>query len=148
MPQSLARVLVHVIFSTKKREPLIRAGVRPALDAYLTGTLANLHCPSLQTGGTADHVHSLFSLARTRTLAEVVEEVKKSSSRWMKREGVPHFAWQAGYGAFSVSEPRADVVVRYIAQQEERHRRLTFQEELRQLLERHGVAYDERYVWD
>jgi putative transposase len=148
VPQSLAKVLVHLIFSTKNREPLIRPEVRPALHAYLTGTLANLHCPSLQTGGTADHVHSLFSLTRTRTIAGVAEELKKSSSRWMKREGVSQFAWQAGYGAFSVSESRADAVIRYIARQEEHHRRVTFQEELREFLKRYRVTYDERYVWD
>jgi putative transposase len=77
---------------------------RPKLHAYLIGILTHLHCPSLQTGGTADHVHSLFSLARTRSVAEVVEEVKKSSSRWMKQQGHASFTWQAGYGAFSVSE--------------------------------------------
>lgn len=126
----------------------MHADIRPALHAYLIGTLVHLHCPSLQTGGTADHIHSLFSLARTRTIAEVVEEVKTSSSRWMKREGVPQFAWQAGYGAFSVSESRADAVIRYIMRQGEHHRRATFQDELRQFLARHGVAYDERYVWD
>ena len=98
MPQSLAKVLVHLVFSTKNREPLIHATVRPDLHAYLIATLANLPCASLQTGGTVDHVHILFSLARTRTIAEVVEEVKKSSSRWMKRQGVPNFAWQAGSG--------------------------------------------------
>jgi putative transposase len=127
---------------------LIRADIRPALHAYLTGTLTNLHCPSLQTGGTADHVRSLFSLARTRTIAEVVEEVKKGSSRWMKGEGVLRFAWQAGYGAFSVSESRAEVVIRYIARQGQHHRRVTIQEEFRLFLARHGVVYDERYVWD
>jgi putative transposase len=148
VPQSLAKVLVHLIFSTKNREPLIHLDLRPALHAYLTGTLVNLHCPSLQTGDTADHIHSLFSPARTRTAAEVVEEVKKSSSRWMKREGVCQFAWQAGYGAFSVSESQADRVIRYIARQGAHHRGVTFQEEFRQLLARHKLAYDECFVWD
>jgi len=104
MPQSLSKLLVHLIFSTKNRESLIREPVRPNLHAYLVGIHANLKCPSLQTGGTNDHVHILFILARTSAMSEVVEEVKKSSSKWMKTQGVPAFAWQAGYGAFSIGE--------------------------------------------
>jgi REP element-mobilizing transposase RayT len=148
VPQSLARVVVHLIFSTKKREPSIHREVRAALHAYLTGILQNLQSPSLQTGGTVDHVHALFSLARTRSIAEVVEETKKSSSKWMKQQGVQGFAWQAGYGAFSVSESQVPAVIRYVTRQEEHHRRLTFQEEYRRFLDRYGVSYDERYVWD
>ncbi len=148
MPQSLAKVLVHLIFSTKNREPLVHREVRAALHAYLAGILQNLQCPSLQTGGTADHVHTLFSLGRTHTIAEVVEEMKKSSSKWMKQQGVRGFSWQAGYGAFSVGESQAAAVIRYVSRQEERHRELTFQEEFRRLLDRYGVAYDERYIWD
>ncbi len=148
MPQSLAKILVHVIFSTKNREPLIPGDLRPALHAYVTGILKNLQCPSLQTGGTTDHVHTLLSLARTRSVAEVVEEMKKGSSKWMKQQSVRDFYWQAGYGAFSVGESQAAAVIRYIAQQEAHHRRVSFQEELRRFLDRYGVAYDERYVWD
>jgi REP-associated tyrosine transposase len=148
VPQSLAKVLVHLIFSTKSREPLIHREVRVALHAYLAGTLKNLQCPSLQTGGTADHVHALVSLGRTRTIADVVEEMKKSSSKWMKQQGVQGFAWQAGYRAFSVSESQATAVIRYVSRQEEHHRQLTFQEEFRRFLDRYGVTYDERYMWD
>ncbi len=148
MPQSLARVLVHLVFSTKNREATIDREVRSALHAYLTGILQNLQCPSLQTGGTADHIHTLFSQARTRSLAEIVEEVKKSSSKWMKQQGVPGFSWQAGYGAFSVSGSQTGQVIQYIARQEEHHRKLTFQEEFRIFLDRYGVTYDERYLWD
>lgn len=148
MPQSLAKVVVHLIFSTKNREPFIRREVREHLHAYITGTLQNLHCPSLRTGGTTDHVHTLFSLARTSTVAEVVEAVKKSSSKWMKQQGTEKFSWQAGYGAFSVSESQVRTVVDYISRQEEHHRRLTFQDEFRAFLRRYEIAYDERYVWD
>ena len=149
MPQSLSKVLVHLIFSTKHREPLIGPEIRPRLHAYLVGILDNLKSPSLQTGGVADHVHILFALGRTMSQADLVEEVKKSSSKWMKAEGgVPTFSWQAGYGAFSIGESQADAVIRYIQKQEEHHRKLTFQEELRKFLERYKVAYDERYVWD
>ena len=148
MSQSLARVLVHLIFSTKNREPLIHREVRGASHAYLAGILQNLHCPSVQTGGTADHVHTLFSLARTRSVAEIVEELKKSSSRWMKQQGVKGFSWQAGYGAFSVSESQVRTVARYISRQQDHHRRLSFQDEFRRFLARYEVTYDERYVWD
>ena len=149
MPQSLSKVLVHLIFSTKHREPLIGPDIRPRLHAYLVGILANLKSPSLQTGGVADHVHILLALGRTISQADLVEEVKKSSSKWMRAEGgVPMFTWQAGYGAFSIGESQADVVIHYVQKQEERHRKLTFQEEFRRFLERYKVAYDERYVWD
>lgn len=148
MPQSLAKVLVQVIFSTKSRQPFIQRAVRPKLHAYLAGTLDNLQSPSLQVGGTADHVHTLFSLARTHARAEVVEESKKSSSKWMKQQDVSTFAWQTGYGAFSVSESQAQRGVRYIAAQEAQHRIVTFQEEFRSFLARYAVTYDERYLWD
>jgi putative transposase len=148
VPQSLSKILVHVIFSTKNREPTISPEIRPSLHAYITGILKNLRCPSLQTGGAADHVHVLLSLARTRTVADVVEEVKKSSSKWMKQQGVDSFFWQGGYGAFSIGESQLPALIAYIARQEEHHRHLSFQEEFRRLLDRYGVSYDERYVWD
>ena len=149
MPQSLSKVLVHLIFSTKHREPLIGPEIRPRLHAYMVGILDNLKSPSLQTGGVADHVHILCLLSRTISQAELVEEVKKSSSKWMKAEGgVPGFSWQAGYGAFSIGESQADTVIKYIQNQEEHHRKVTFQDEFLNFLERYKVAYDERYVWD
>jgi REP element-mobilizing transposase RayT len=149
MPQSLSRVLVHLVFSTKHREPFIVPEVRPRLHAYIVGILDNLKSPSLQTGGVEDHVHILCALGRTISQADLVEEVKKSSSKWMKAEGgVPGFSWQAGYGAFSIGESQADTVIRYIQNQEEHHRKVPYQEEYRRFLERYRVAYDERYVWD
>jgi REP-associated tyrosine transposase len=148
MSQSLAKVLVHVAFSTKNRETTIQREIRPTLHAYVTGILQNLRCPSLQTGGTEDHIHTLLSLARTRTVADVVEEVKKSSSKWMKQQGIDSFFWQGGYGAFSIGGLQVPALIRYIANQEEHHRRMSFQDEFRRLLDRCGVAYDERSVWD
>ena len=149
MPQSLSTVLVHLVFSTKHREPIIAPEIRPRLHAYMAGILDNLKSPSLQTGGVADHVHSLFLLHRTISQADLIEEVKKSATKWMKAEGgVPRFTWQAGYGAFSIGESQADTVIRYIQKQEEHHRTVTFQEEFRKFLERYKVAYDEQYVWD
>ncbi len=148
MPQSLAKILVHLIFSTKHREACITPAVRPHLHAYLVGILDRVECPSLQTGGVADHVHILFMQARTMTLSEVVEEVKKGSSKWMKTQGMPQFSWQAGYGAFSVGESQSAAVVRYIQSQEEHHRKVSFQDEFRKFLEKYRVSHDERFVWD
>jgi putative transposase len=149
MPQSLARNLVHLIFSTKNREPLITPELRPRLHAYLAGIFAACDSPAITVGGVADHVHALFVLSKNRALAEVVEEVKKGSSKWAKANGgSPHFYWQSGYGAFSVSPSNEEAVVAYIARQEEHHRRVTFQDEFRQFLHKHGIAFDERYVWD
>ncbi len=149
MPQSLSRVLIHLVFSTKHREPMISQEVRPCLHAYMAGILDNLKSPTLQTGGVEDHIHILCVLGRTISQADLLEEVKKSSSKWMKAEGgVPNFSWQAGYGAFSIGESQVDTVIRYIRNQEEHHSKVTYQEEYRRLLERYKVGYDERYVWD
>lgn len=149
MPQSLSRVLVHLVFSTKDREPFIRSEIQGQLHGYVVGVLKNMKSPSVQIGGVEDHVHVLFILSRTLTQAQVVEELKTSSSKWMKSHaGVFNFAWQAGYGAFSVSESKADAVVEYIRGQEEHHRKVTFQCEFRKFLTRNRIPFDERYVWD
>ena len=124
------------------------ATVRPHLHAYLVGILENLKCPSIQTGGTADHIHILLLLGRTATISKVVEEVKVGSSKWMKTQEAPEFAWQSGYGAFSIGESQVETVVHYIQNQEEHHRVVSFQEEYRHFLEKYRVTYDERYVWD
>jgi REP element-mobilizing transposase RayT len=148
VPQSLANVLLHLIFSTKNREPMIAHDLTSPLHGYIVGVLDHLGSPSIQTGGTRDHVHVLFSQSRTLAIAKVVEEVKKSSSKWMKGHGVTAFTWQAGYAVFSVSESQKAAVVRYIRRQEEHHRRVGFQDEMREFLARHRVSYDERYIWD
>jgi REP element-mobilizing transposase RayT len=150
MAQSLGRILVHLIFSTKDRAAVLAPGVRPDLRAYFVGILANLECPCLEVGCVADHVHMLFALHRTRSTADVVEEVKKGSSKWLKTRAAAlrNFHWQNGYGAFSVSPSSESRVIEYIRGQEEHHRRTTFQDEYRTFLRRHGVAFDERYVWD
>jgi len=150
MPQSLSRVLVHLVFSTKNREPVLTPAIQSELHPYLAGTLDNIDCPSLQVGGVEDHVHLFFGLSRTRTMAEVVETVKTSSSKWIKTKGPEFngFHWQSGYGVFSVSQSDADTVVAYIINQAQHHRKMTFQDEYRKLLERYKVTYDEKYVWD
>ena len=150
MPQSLARILVHLMFSTKGRDPVLAPGVRPELQAYFVGILANLECPCLEVGCVADHAHLLFVLHRTLSPADVVEEVKKGSSKWLKTRGAAlrNFHWQNGYGAFSVSPSSEPRVREYILSQEAHHRKVTFQDEFREFLRRHAVAFDERYVWD
>ena len=150
MPQSLSRILVHLVFSTKNRESVLSAELQSELHPYLATTLDNMDCPSLRVGGVADHVHMLFGLSRTKTIAEIVETVKTTSSKWLKSKDarLASFHWQSGYAAFSVSQSDADQVVAYIANQAEHHRKRTFQEEYRLLLEKYQVAFDERYVWD
>ena len=150
MSQSLVKNLIHLVFSTKHRAPMISSTVRVPLHKYMAGILENCQSTALLTNSVADHVHTLFSLSKNWALKDVVEELKKGSSKWMKTQGdsFAEFYWQAGYGAFSVSESAVPRVKRYIAAQEEHHCRVTFQDEFRELCRRHGVALDERYVWD
>lgn len=150
MSQSLARILVHLVFSTKHRQALLTPELRAELQPYLATVLDDNGCPSLQIGGVADHVHCLFGLSRTLTVAQVVELAKTSTSKWLETKGpaMATFSWQSGYGAFSVSESSANVVIAYIRNQEQHHGKLLFQDEFRALLQRHGIPYDERYVWD
>lgn len=150
MPQSLVSNLVHLVYSTKGRRPWIPEIHREGLWAYQSGIFSQWESPALIIGGVEDHVHALFSLSKNFALKKVVEEVKKGSSKWMKTDGPRNglFYWQGGYAAFSVSSSNVDKVRSYIANQAEHHQKMTFQEELRLLFERHGVEYDERYVWD
>ena len=150
MPQSFARLHIHLVFSTKHRAPLLAEAVREQFHGYVARVLQNLDCPALLINSVADHVHILFELARTAALSEVVQELKQASSKWLKTQGdeFADFSWQAGYGAFSVSESQTEGVKAYIAGQAEHHRKKSFQEEFRTFLERHGFKIEERYVWD
>jgi len=148
MPQTLSFNLVHVVFSTKNRLPLINDEIRGTLHAYLAGTARKLDCECFRVGGVADHVHLAMRLATTRTAAKVVSEIKTGSSAWMKGQGVPMFAWQRGYGLFSVSPADMAALVRYIGDQPAHHRRRSFQDEMRAFFEKYHMAFDERYVWD
>jgi REP element-mobilizing transposase RayT len=151
MSQSLVHNLIHLVFSTKHRSPLILPKVQKGLWAYQAGIYRKLDCPAIVIGGVADHVHALFSLAKTVALADIVEEVKKSSSKWMKSakgSGNKDFQWQAGYAAFSVSQSNVPQVKTYIKGQEAHHRRRSYEDELRALLRRHRIDFDERYLWD
>ncbi len=161
MPQSLAQVYLHLVFSTKNRELFLQdRKLRGQTHAYLTGICKNLESPSLITGGPNDHVHILCTLSRKMTMSSLIAELKRDSSKWIKaqdptlfgfrldRKRSPGFHWQGGYGAFSVSPSHIDNLKRYIANQEAHHQRETFQDEFRRLLRKYGMEYDERYVWD
>jgi REP element-mobilizing transposase RayT len=150
MPQSLARLHVHLIFSTKHREPILVDAVRESLHAYMATVLQNLGCAPVLINSVEDHAHLLFDLARAVSVSQVVEDVKKSSSKWLKTQGpgLAGFAWQSGYGAFAVSESSLAAVRDYVANQREHHRRKSFQDEYREFLERNRITFDERYVWD
>ena len=151
MPQSLSCVYIHLVFSTKERRPFLRdSALRQSLHAYLGSVSKQLDCPPLIVGGVEDHVHLLCRFARTITQAEWVKEVKRVSHLWLKeqRRDFWDFQWQGGYADFGVSQSNLDQVTRYIAKQTEHHKKMTFQEELRALLRRHKVEWDERYAWD
>jgi REP element-mobilizing transposase RayT len=151
MPQSLAKILVHFVWSTKYRTPWLKnRDVRKELHKYMMGTLQGLECYPIALNGVEDHIHFLCQLSRKIAVMDLVEEVKTSSSKWIKQKGPEYrdFHWQSGYGAFSVSESKKPDVVRYIDNQEAHHLKITFQDEFRELCKRHGVEIDERYVWD
>ena len=151
MPQSLARIVLHLVFSTKNRVPFLKDPIlRARLYAYMAGVLQNIGCEPILINGVEDHVHLLCNFSRTVTVAEVVEEVKRNPSKWIKEQGAAYqdFYWQSGYGVFSVSQSKVEQVRDYIAGQEEHHRKVTFQDEYRALCRKHGVEVDERYVWD
>ena len=150
MSQSLARLCVHLVFSTKYREPFLHDGIRADLHAYMAVVIKNTGCSNLIINSVEDHVHILLDLGRTVAVSNVVENIKKSSSKWIKTKGreFSAFAWQAGYGAFAVSESNVAAVRQYIARQEEHHRKVNFQDEYRAFLTKHKITFDERYVWD
>ena len=150
MPQSLAKIYLHTIFSTKNREPVLANDWRDDLFRVLGGTTNNLGCQSIIVGGVSDHVHLLFSLGRTISLADAIGKIKSTSSAWVNQTRVmtPAFHWQAGYGAFSVSQSRIETVRNYILRQPEHHAIQSFQDEFRQWLHEYKTEWDERYVWD
>jgi len=151
LAQSLSAAYLHLTFSTKHRHPFLRdKTVRDVLHAYLGGISKQLECPPLRIGGVEDHVHILAQLGRTVTQADWVKELKRVSSHWAKKQGgdCTRFEWQGGYAAFSVSRSNLAQVAGYIANQEQHHKKMSFQEELRMLLRKHDLEWDERYVWD
>ncbi len=150
MPQSLAQLYTHLIFSTKNRISVLDPSIHESLGAYLGGILRALESPSLAIGFARDHVHVLYCQSRKIALIQTIEELKKSSSKWLKTQGpgFQGFYWQNGYGAFSVSASKLEAVRRYVLNQPTHHRKTTFEEEYRRFLEEYHVSYDERYLWD
>ena len=150
MSQSLSKVIIHVIFSTKDRYPWLDVKVRLRMHAYLATFCREKGVEAFRVGGVADHIHLIVTLPRTLSQAEMIERLKKMSSKWIKELAPEYrkFYWQRGYGAFSVSQSQLNAAIEYMENQEEHHRSRTFQEEYREFLRKHGVDYDERYVWD
>jgi REP element-mobilizing transposase RayT len=151
MPQSLAKILVHTVFSTKDRRPYLgETALGNEMHRYLGGILSNLNCQPIIVGGVEDHVHLLCALSRTIEPAEMVKEVKRGSSLWIKTKNaqLSDFSWQNGYGMFSIGFSQVPDVKRYIENQQQHHRRVSFQDEFREFLRRYDIEFDERYVWD
>ena len=150
MAQSLANILIHIIFSTKSRRGFIGNDIAKDLHAYIAGIARTLDSHVHEIGGVQDHVHVFLSLPRTLSVSQLIEEMKKGSSKWIKTKGdfYRNFSWQAGYGAFSVSQSNYDALRKYIQNQEEHHKTVSFQDEFSLFLERYAIKFDERYVWD
>ncbi|MCX5661039.1 MAG: IS200/IS605 family transposase [Planctomycetota bacterium] len=150
MPQSLAQILVHLVFSTKNREGVLVDAHHQALHAYIGGIVDAQKGSLLRAGSVADHIHLLLVHPRTIAPANLVQEIKTGSSVWLKEQDdrYAEFHWQTGYGMFSVSPTHRSAVESYLDNQAEHHREVTFQEEFRRILIKNGVEFDERYVWD
>lgn len=150
MPQSLADLYVHIVFSTYGRVKCLSPSVTPHLWKYLAGICNGLNCPTLEIGGTDDHVHILCKLAKDITVQDLIRNLKASSSKWLKstRPEIEYFNWQKGYGAFTVSSSQKGIVAAYISNQYNHHKTITFKEELIKLLNKCGIEYDEKFLWD
>ncbi len=148
MPQSLARVPVQLVFSTKNRVPVLDPSLDERLYSYMAGILKSEGHTPIAIGGDVDHVHALFALSRTQTISKAVEIVKVGSGRWLQSMGVDDFHWQVGYGIFGVSESDVANTAKYVLNQKAHHMNLSFKDEFRKMLEDHGIPYDERYLWD
>lgn len=149
MGQSLAQIYVHCVFSTKKRVNFIKPKIEERLHSYMGGILKNMNSPALKINSVPDHIHILFRLSKNHALAKVMEEVKKTTSKWLKEEGLIQFTWQIGYGAFSVSAAQVDTVIKYIENQKEHHRIKSFKEEFEEFVEEHQLLdYSSDYFWD
>ena len=151
MPQSLSKIYVHLVFSTKGRTETIPKTHLAEVHAYVAEIFNNHGCPAIQVGGTANHIHILFLLGKQANLSEIVRTVKSSTTRWINEKNnnpFHKFFWQEGYGAFSVSNSHVDAVVAYIKGQEEHHRKVSFQDEFRKICQLYKAELDERYAWD
>lgn len=149
MPQSLSKVFIHIIFSTRGRFPFIKPAIEQELFAYMATVLREHGAQPIKIDGTEDHAHILCGLPRTMAVCDLLEKVKKRSSKWIKSKDPQYrkFSWQGGYGVFSVGESGIERVKRYIANQKQHHRTVSFKDEFREFLDRYRVDYDERYIW-
>jgi REP element-mobilizing transposase RayT len=150
MPQSLSKVYVHITFSTKNREKRIDEKIEKQLFEYIGGICKQMECNPIKVGDHQDHIHILCLLSRKVAQMTLLENIKKSSSKWIKTQGEEYsgFYWQNGYGIFSVNPTEIDVVEKYIANQKEHHKKKSFQDEFRAFLKKYNIEFDERYVWD
>jgi REP element-mobilizing transposase RayT len=150
MPQSLAKIYIHLVFSTKNRERSIPDEIRADLHAYIGGILNQLGCSPVEINSEPDHAHLLFVMTRTETLSNIAGKIKKSSNDWLRTRGASfaRFYWQGGYGAFSVSQSAVEDVRGYIRNQREHHKQVSFQDEFRAFLKRYEIDFNEQYVWD
>jgi REP element-mobilizing transposase RayT len=150
MSQSLVKNYVHIVFSTKHREDFIDEEIEKELFSYIAVICKNLESTTLQIGGTDNHIHILCMLSKKIALMKLVQEIKSNSSRWIKAKGEKYenFFWQDGYGAFSVAEENVLVVRNYIKNQRQHHQQMHYQDELINILEKHRIQYDEKYIWD
>jgi REP element-mobilizing transposase RayT len=149
MAQTLVKLLVHIVFSTKDRRNSITPEIEPELFAYMAGTLKKLDCPCLAINGVPNHVHILIAMSKNHALSKVMEDVKKSSSKWIKTkdEKFGRFTWQEGYGAFSIGESNVEALKKYIAEQKAHHRVKPFETEFLEILKKYRVKHDPRYIW-
>ena len=148
MSQSLSKVYIHCVFSTKRRKPFINQLIRNELHAYIVGTMSALGSYVQAVYANPDHVHILCTLPRTMQIAELISKTKTASSKWVKKQGIDDFAWQNGYAVFSVSLSGIKVVEKYILNQEVHHRKLDFKDEYLNFIKESGIDYDDRYMWD
>jgi len=150
MPQSLANILAHVVFSTKNRQCWLQKDIYQELYPYINKILKNQKCFPYQIGGMPDHIHIVCELGKTISASKLIEEIKISTSKWIKTKdnSLADFYWQSGYGIFSISPTHLDALKSYVANQEKHHKASTFQDEFIGLLQKNNVAYDEKYLWD
>ena len=150
MVQSVANILVHIIFSTKNRQPMISQEIMQELHSYMAGIAHAQDSKVHEIGGVEDHVHLLVSLPRTLQLSKLIENIKKGSSKWIKTKGHSYkgFSWQNGYGAFSIGQSAYENLRKYIKTQKDHHKTISFQDEYINFLQKYQISYDEKYLWD
>ncbi len=149
MSQSLSKIYIHMTFSTCYREPILPKEHLGEIFSYIGGTLNHLGCKCGIVGGMPDHIHVLYELSKNMSVSQLAKEIKGQSSKWIKEQYAQcrGFSWQSGFAAFSVSQSNIDKTFRYIANQETHHKKVSFQDELRQFLQAYNIEYDEQYIW-